>query len=407
MSWVDRLDNRFIITCGDGSVFEPEWKNAVRQKEYNVTQFNFPNVPGTLVSRREPRGYQYGLEIYFQGDSNIEIANAFETAANDKRPWVISHPYYDSITVQPLALNRDNTKNNVTKFNITVVETITDENPKTGNNPTDQIEADKANVDEIAAIAYQTLVMPDIQDINQMQANNQQFFDAGEKIIDNTEDFEVYFNAFNTANAAIIDATQEPLAAIQSLQAVINAPALFESNIRARVNTIQTQLQNLIVSVENVTERSLKILFENNGSGLVSAMANALVNDVNYTSRGEVFEYIGILTDNYNLFNSVLDGLQSDNANSPTDYVPDFETQFALNLMVNFTTSRLFEIAIDARQERTILLEKDSNIIVLTHRFFGLDVTDENITEFINVNQIGLNEYLEIKKGREIVYYVS
>lgn len=407
MSWLDRIQRQLIITCGEGSQFTPEWLRATKQKEYNVTEFTFPNISGSLVSRKEPKGVKYGLEIYFQGENNIEEAKAFSTAADDKRPWTISHPYYDNIIVQPLNLNIDNVQHNVTKITTTVVETITDENPKTAPNPVDAIQGQKSEVDEIAATAYAVNVTPDAQDINQMQANNQQFFDAGEKIIENGEDFEAYFNAFNTANAAIINATQEPLEAIQSLQAVINQPALFQTGIRNRVNTIVTQLDNLATSIINVTQRSLKILFENNGTGLVSALANALITEAEYTSRSEVFEFIGILNDQYDSFLLNLDSIQSENANGPNDYVPDYDTQFALNQLVNLTTSQLFGIAINARQERSIVLEDDSNIVNLTHRFFGLDVLDENITEFININQIGLNEYLQIKKGRTITYFVT
>ena len=407
MSWVDRVQRDFTITCGDGSKFSPQWLNATKQKEYNVTEFTFPNVAGSLVERREPKGRKYGIEIYFQGDSNIDVSNAFETAADDKRAWTISHPYYDNITVQPLSLNFDNTKHNLTKITGTVIETITDENPKTSQNPTDAIIASKANVDEISSIAYQTLVIPEVQDINQMQENNQDLFNEGEKIIDDNEDFENYFNAFNTANGAIINATSEPLEAINTLQTVINQPALFQSTVRARITTLVNQFNSLVSTLENASQRSLKILFENNATNVISSMCVALVTDAQYSNRNEVLDFVEILNNVYDSFIGNLDNIQSENANAPTDYVPDFNTQLSLNNLVSFTTSQLFVIAIDARQEREIILEEDSNVVLLTHRLFGLDVLDENIDEFMNVNEIGLNEYLQIKKGRKIIYFIQ
>jgi hypothetical protein len=45
-------------------------------------------------------------------------------------------------------------------------------------------------------------------------------------------------------------------------------------------------------------------------------------------------------------------------------------------------------------------------VINITHRFYGLDLADENITRIIDSNNIGINEILEVKKGRKIVYYV-
>ena len=64
------------------------------------------------------------------------------------------------------------------------------------------------------------------------------------------------------------------------------------------------------------------------------------------------------------------------------------------------------EIAISAKKKRTHILKYDSNAIILTHRFYGVE-SDESIIElFINQNGIELDEIYQIKAGREIVYYV-
>jgi len=73
---------------------------------------------------------------------------------------------------------------------------------------------------------------------------------------------------------------------------------------------------------------------------------------------------------------------------------------------MNFTLSNLFAIALNAKQERSIVLEEDNNLVNLTHRFYGLDAADENIDEFILNNNIGISEHLLIKKGRILRYYV-
>jgi len=51
-------------------------------------------------------------------------------------------------------------------------------------------------------------------------------------------------------------------------------------------------------------------------------------------------------------------------------------------------------------------LSSYSNAIILTHRFYDLEETDQNLENFINQNQIGINEMLEIKTGRKVIYYV-
>jgi hypothetical protein len=406
MSWIERLNNKLIITCGDGREFTPKWKNAVKTLEYNVTEFNFPEVSGTLVKRQRPKGRKYGIEFYFEGEDNIEVSNDFEASSNDPRPWVISHPYYDRIVVQPLSLNIDNTKHNSTKITGTIIETITDTNPRTSVDAQDKIIADQGALNTTFEESYVNDVSPVIDDVNQMNENNDALFLEGEKAITDTSDFESYFNAFNTANSAILNAIDEPLTAIRTLQAVINAPALFLVGIELRVETLKTQFEKLLQSIVGITEFSLKKLFENNAGVLVSAMALALVSNSTFSSRTDVFSFIEGLIDDYANYLTNLDNIQSDNSNSPDSFVPDFRSQLLLNDLINFTVSNLFEIAIDSRQERSIILEEDNNIINVAHRFYGLEINDSTIDELISTNEIGLNEYLGLKKGRKIVYFV-
>ena len=65
--------------------------------------------------------------------------------------------------------------------------------------------------------------------------------------------------------------------------------------------------------------------------------------------------------------------------------------------MINFTLSNLFIIALNAKQERSIVLEEDSNLINLAHRFYSLDLDDENIDELILNNDIGISEHLKVE----------
>ena len=105
-----------------------------------AVEFNFPGVSGSLVSRRLPKGRRYALELYFQGEDNTTIADAFETSADDPRPWTLSHPLYGQLTVQPLSLSFDNSKMNSTRVTGTVVETITDQYPRATTNATNQVQ---------------------------------------------------------------------------------------------------------------------------------------------------------------------------------------------------------------------------------------------------------------------------
>ena len=77
-----------------------------------------------------------------------------------------------------------------------------------------------------------------------------------------------------------------------------------------------------------------------------------------------------------------------------------------LNEIVNKTLYNLFDFAFKAKQERTVEIEKDSNLIVLTHKYLGLDENDENIEIFRKMNNISNRNIFGVKKGTVIKYLV-
>lgn len=408
MSWIEQTQAELIIRCGDGKEYRPLWLNAAKDVEYNVSEFNFPNLPGTLVARTQVRGSRYALEVYFQGEDHLSQALAFEVSARDARAWTVSHPFYGAITVQPISLNFDFTKYNVSRITGTIVETIDDGNPKATLVPVDKINDDKSIFDEVASISFDNNVQPDTADINTLTANALDLYTKGAVKAADTSEAESYLNLFNSANAAIIDATAEPLAAIQKTQALLSAPSQFKVSAQTRVNLFVDQFEGLNNSVSNIVTRSEKKIFENNAGTLLAAMAVSAATPLpgNYGSRGSVLSVIDLLLANYNLYLLSLDSLQSANGGNVDSYMADAETLTNLDGLIKYTISSLFAIALNAKQERSVYIEDDSNIILLAHRFYGLDESDNSINELIANNNIGLSEMLGLRKGRKIIYYV-
>lgn len=409
MSWIEKITSGMLIITGDGKEYRPEWMNATVATEYNITEFDFPNIGGTLVKRTTNRGARYNIEIYFQGEDCLDISAAFRLSANDNRAWNFSHPLYGDLLVQPLGLAFDDSKMNASKITGTVVETITEEAPKGSIDPIDKINNDKENLNVVFEESFANTVVPDTQDKTTLTNNIFQIYSKSIGQIKDALQAEEYFNAFNEANALILDATDEPLAAIRAAQTFINAPALFSQNVESRINMLVSQFVQLRNSVINATSYSLKKIYENNGSMLISSLAVCTANpfDSNdYVNRKAVIRITEIVLENYNNFISDINSLQGDNGGVDGAYLPDSESILALNDLVNFSISNLFDIAFNAKQERSIILEDDSNLILLTHRFMGLDAADENIKFFMDTNNIGLNEILQIKKGREIIYFI-
>ena len=411
MSWIDDIKNDLIITCGDGVSFFPNWINAKKELVYNVAEFEFFEQDGTLVKRSKPKGLRYSLEIYFQGDDHLAFSRSFEESSKDSRPWIMEHPFYGRVLVQPISLEFDNSKLNLTKISGTVVQTIEETNPKINFNPKDKITADKIDVDDKFSIAGLSEPIP----VAKMKTNNEGFYSDGNKLIKDPTIAEEYFNAFSDANSAVLNATSKPLAAIRAMQALINLPALFKISVKERMTLLITQHNRLVASVVGNIDNSTKLLYEVTGGAIISGMALATANPLtekiadkpaDYSNRVEVLSISQLLLNTYNSYIVLLNSFQSINNGGLTSYMPQPAPLIALDDLISFTISNLFNIANNAKQERSLILENDSNCILLAHRLYGLKQDDSTLDDFILNNNIGINEMLIIKKGRKILYYI-
>lgn len=406
MSWIDKLQDTLTITTGDGKVYTPLWMNASKAFEFNVSQFDFPEIPGELIRRKKVKARRFPLELYFQGDDHLDISSAFEVSSYDERAWIIAHPYYGNITVQPMAIDMDNSKQNLTKISVTVIETITEDSPKVTIDPADNISIQKENLDTVYLAGFD--VTPASADINTLTASNESSYKKGSKILKLKDQAEDYFNLFNKAQSGVSNATSAPLAAMRATQSFINAPALFTASVKNRMNVLTDQFNTLRLTVSTLTGRSSKKVYEQNAGYLISAQALAASkpDTGDYKNKTDVIDTVDFLINNYNNYLLDLDNLQTANGGSPDSYIPDANSLIGMSQLINATVSSLFQIALGSRSERSVILEEDTNWILLTHRFYGLDPLDENIVEMMSNNNSGLNDILQLKKGRKITYYV-
>lgn len=406
MSWLEKIKTNLSITTGDGKVFTPLWTPFDKTIGYNLAIYEFPRIEGALVRRYEQKANIYDIEFYFQGADHLEQAAAFEASALDKRAWTISHPFEGSLLVHPIGFKKTNRGLNVTVYNGSVIETITEDAPKATANPADRILSEKETTDTLMADSYVAEVKPKAADLKEMGTKTKSTFDLGKKGIGNIIDSQEYFNAFTTANNAINNAVAEPLLAIRQIQAMINAPFNFLSNVQSRVATLKSQLLALGNSISTILTRNSKKLYENNAGTMLSALAAATVTNASYASRREAVDTINIIVEQYNNYINNLDALQSTSGAVLDAYIPDAGSLIQLSNLVSFTVSALLLIATDARQERSFILEEDDNVFPLAKRLYGMKEDDSTITELIATNNLTMQELLIIPKGRTIKYYV-
>jgi hypothetical protein len=408
MSWLEKSECEFIIQTGDGLRYTVLWENPNLGDEFNVATFNFPGVRGTLVDRGEIQGTRYPIEFYFVGENHLDDMRNFRESSKDKRRWTVTHPLYGSIICHPIKLHYDNAVENVTKVTGEIMETIVEDRPKLTVNPVDKIVATKLELDALASTNFAGNVDLGAPDINTLSVNTAGVYSIGKRKLKLTADAQGYFNAFNKANAAILSATAEPLAAAIAIQTMLNAPALFVDSVQNRIGTLVDQMEYLRVAIPNSLSYARKKIHELFGGAIISTMAQASASPEgnDYENREQVYNVAQIILTTYSQYLADLDGMQSENGGAPGAFIPDADSMIQLNSLINYTITNLFDIALDSKQERTVYLETDSSILECVHRFYGLDPDDENLNRMIRQNGFGLNDFMVIPKGRKIIYYV-
>ncbi|MCK4883268.1 MAG: DNA circularization N-terminal domain-containing protein, partial [Candidatus Diapherotrites archaeon] len=395
---------------GDGKSFSPEWVQTTRSIEFNTAEFVFPNVPGSLLDRREQKGQRFTLEVFFQGTNHLDESDDFIESAVDKRFWTLIHPFYGKMFVQPLSLGIDDTKRNVTKFTIPVIETITDVNPKTRLIADDKIVEDTQILNLLSAENFENSADLEVQDVNNMKELTNQYFSNTNSEIADDEDGQNFFNKYNSALSAIGNALEDSGAAITAMIDLIQTPATFNQSIESRLEILQKNydsLQSFVDLEAQTVELVDKFIYEVSQNAVLCGMCIASshpFDDEDYENRNQVSDVVSKLLINSNLYFKTLDDIQSGDGNNPDDFVANPNTMLSLDNLVNFTMANLFSIGLDAKQERFLTVEDDTDFVNLSHRLYGPKKHDAHIDELMRNNKLGLNGLLVSKKGTEIKY---
>ena len=282
----------FVITTGDGKTYTPYWVNAKKEKEFNVSQFQFKGVKGSLVKRGQPLGRVYEIEIIFQGADNLTTAKAFDDSSDNPKAWKIAHPMYGSLYVQVTRLFFDNSQFNISRITGMIVETILDNGLAPKLNPVDVVTSqavttNKALRDSFVAGAPE----PSTNLLNAVLTNVNGFYKAVYTKIANVQaDVTAYNNIYNEVNSTILTAISLPenvsLNVIQQTQALILAPAYFANRVAERIDmynamlgVINGDVANILATYSRPTKEAKK-LFENNGGSMITGMLLSAVTNI-------------------------------------------------------------------------------------------------------------------------------
>ncbi|MCJ7802745.1 MAG: hypothetical protein MUP82_10360 [Candidatus Marinimicrobia bacterium] len=413
MTWLNRLKNvELEVITGDEKVYKPLWQEAERNLNFNTEAFDFVGVAGTFVERKEKSGDQFPINFIFQGEDCIDVAKAFLISASDKRPWTIKHPFYDDLLVQPISLRQVNTVYNISRITGIVWETITTKYPEDEIVPKKTVENLKADSDVQVAVRFKANVPnPSVNLIASATKSVTNITKNYNPLAILEKDVKLLKDLARTASGAAQNLLDNVDRFITSTIALINFPFQIIQTLELKINKIKDSIDELFdifspdsneqqylyeaLATSSITEMSLISVSPASSSEIDINIGVGVSVGVDYKTRIEVAETFEQLDETYT---SVL--VNFDN----TDFIQDAILALDLDIIVNYSMANLYEIAFNSKQERSILIEKDDNIVNLSHRFFGPG--DENLQIFINQNKVTLEEYLIVKKGREIIWYV-
>lgn len=405
MSWQNNLDNIvFTIKTGDGKTFTPLWKDSEKSKEYNTTVFDFIDVDKSFVERKKPKSGKYPLTFWFQGENCIELSQDFENSADNPRAWEITHPFYGTIKGQPLSLNRNDRNYNITEISIDFWESIGEDYPNDKISIIDETAKKNNIVNENAVVSYASNNVFSSQDIsNNKQSDNLVNSSFENKIEgDDFADYQLIYSSSKKSNDNLLS---DPQSAISNSQKLLSYPSTLSIPVKQKLKGYIEAYNVLSKTLNTISD---KLFFESQGGACLSNYCNASVNYLytDYEVRSDVEEVVASLIQIYNDYLLTLDSNSISIYNIGNTFQPDVDLQTSIYNIVMFTISNLYNLAFSAKQERTIYTKKDTNLIVLTHQYLGLDSSDENIEKFRQINNIKLDELFNVKKDRLIKYYV-
>lgn len=408
MSWKDKIENGvFSITTGDGKNYKPLLKVGSKSKEFNATVFEFIELEGSFVDRKKAKSGKYTFLFYFEGTDNIEQAEAFESSASDSRAWKVVHPFYGTINGQPLSIERNDSNLNITEITVDFWESITGKFPKRSISTIDELKSKGIVFQNSSSQIYASKV--DLKPIDQsiVKQNVSNFSLRYDKLLDDVN-YPEYQQELSKALQSVDEIITSPVGVIKDINTLIDLPSNFQKSIEQRTNLLNEIYKDLKETLNLGSNRNNKSYFEAIGGAVISSFAKAILSPLpnDYITRSQIQRVALNFISLYNDYLTTLDAAQIGITDVTNSFSIGFQGQSVLNSIFIQSISNLYTLAFDAKQERIVQVEKDTNLVLLTHKYIGLDNEDENINTFRKINNIKNKSLFIIKKDRQITYYI-
>jgi len=420
MAWQDRLLTA-KYTAPSGASIEFDYEDVSRSVDKKTGEFTFPNSNGSFIQDSGSRGRRYPVESIFWGDDYDFAAQSFEDLLSEIGPGVLNHPLYGTFDVIPSGTitRRDNLKTggNQATVAVTFIDVTGAVYDPTGRaydssqgNPSAGVIAAVDEYNTAAADQFAENVDTDktsalVSLKNGYLAAKDVTTNVLDKIAETKAAVEKIYNAVNDSiNNGIDTYIGRPLDLAFQTAILIQAPARATALIRDRLDSYGNLAESIYSqlpftpTLDGQANNKFRVA-ELYGSTFVSGQIVSVINN-EFETKTEAIESAAFILEQMDQITEWRD----DNFESLGE-IDTGESYRKLQEAVAICVGFLVEISFSLKQERNILLDRDRSIIELCGELYG-SLETHDIDFFINSNNLSGDEILELKAGREIVYYV-
>jgi len=434
MSWQDRIRDSKIVT-GNGQEFAIELKDIPKSRTDRAVIFTFSEFSGDYVQKLSAGGDSFSFPLWFSGSDHDQVATQFEEATKDIRPVLFYHPLYKKpFRCAVLSLRRnDNLVSgaNETAFNISMHETIAGRRPENTENSIVKVDNISTNATEDAADNFVDVI--EIKNVSQTGLAGQETlvpFGVDDSIFPISETknelntiTEKVATAINTFYGTSTDFLAEAesirfsaLSLISTIDSTPKSAALVMRGYVGLVGKTTTDQEKLTPKSKVEYYKSLKedliikditnyeLIFPAIIIGICQGSIVSKIDD--FSTRQEVFDIIDTIYEwSVEFFAQIDSVILADELNS---YEPDLDAIKQMLSIVAITSNKLEELIFQLKQERTVTVNKISDLYSLVYELLGatnIDDLQQKVEDFMLINKIRGIKIFQVQPGTELIYY--
>ena len=416
MSWEDRLQEAaYSSPAGVRLTFQFEDVSEVFSKK--TTAFDFPGVNGTKIQDNGHSGRRYPLRIFFSGESCDIDAQIFLGMLRETGIGKLEHPIYKTVDVVPFGdiTRRDHLKTaaNQVVYDVTFWETIDAIYPTSTTNSSATVVNSVTEYNEAASDQFDDSV--DVSDPasesrfrNEYSAIFDRTVSVLQPIADSQDDTQRSFNAAHDSIASSLTLLSDrpDILADQSIFLTQTPSYSQGSSAAARLSAYSGLTSSFIGSEDSIadpdSDRYASNTFHTRDLFCMTYITGMVLSSINseFVTKSDALTAAEDVSENFNALAAWrdLNYLALGEVDTGTAYQK-------LHDAVSICIGALVEISFSLKQERRITLSRSRTVIDLISELYGCCI-DEELDDFILANELTGSEILELKKGREIVYYV-